>query len=42
MSADYLHGVSLPRACLSIGEYAHVIAIDAGGHKRPDLLENLH
>ena len=42
MSAEYLHGVSLPRACLSIGKYAHVIAIDAGGHKRPNLLENLN
>lgn len=37
----YLHGVSFSRASLSIGKYADMVAIDAGRHKRLDLLKDL-
>lgn len=37
----HLHGVRFARARLSVGEYADVVAIDAGRHQRLDLLEDL-
>lgn len=37
----YLHRVGFSRASLPIGKYADVVTIDAGRHKRLNLLKDL-
>lgn len=40
-STVYLHGVGLPRSCLTIGKDANVEAVNAGRNQRLNFLEHL-